>query len=342
MSSFRQRLRSFLARHLYSYLAVVVAVAGGLTVLFARDELWAAVDGFDPRWIAPILLLTLANYALRFLKWQGMLMAVGVRIPWVGSARVFLACFAMVVTPFRLGEAYKLVFLKRLYNAPMLQTGPVLILERLTDAAAVLALGLWYFDRQWGLPLVSGAAILGALLLGVVGSQPRPRHILLGILGRLPFFRDRAVALDQALQHNAALLRPRILAPALLLSLLAWWSECMGLALVLRGLAAPLAVGDATWVYALATALGNLTFLPGGLGSTEASLVLWLRSLDLSNEIALAATLLVRVATLWFAVLLGLFVSLVGRRALHWQEVQAEAQSMEEAPAQEELNRRSP
>ena len=42
-------------------------------------------------------------------------------------------------------------------------------------------------------------------------------------------------------------------------------------------------------------------------------------------QVALPATLLVRAATLWFAVLLGLTVTLIGRRRLHWSEVREEA-----------------
>ena len=44
---------------------------------------------------------------------------------------------------------------------------------------------------------------------------------------------------------------------------------------------------------------------------------------------AIAATLLVRIATLWFAVLLGLAVTLVARKSLRWSEVQREAERLE-------------
>jgi len=330
MSTLRHRLRAWLVRHLYSYLAAIVGVAGLLTVVFARDELAAAMAHFDPRWVAPILGLTLLNYLLRFLKWHAMLRAVGVRIPWQSSARIFLACFSMIVTPFRLGEAYKLVFLKRLHGAAVLQTGPVLVLERLTDAAAIVALALWRLDQAWGLPILSGLCIVALGVLGAFGAGERTRRILLAVAGRLPLLRRRVPAVEEALRHNSALLRPRILGPVLGLSVLAWWFECVGLDLVLRGLASPISISDSTWVYALATGLGNLTFLPGGLGGTEASLVYSLRGLGVGQDAAIAATMLVRVATLWFAVLIGLLVTAVARKSLHWSEVQHEAEHFEE------------
>ena len=76
---------------------------------------------------------------------------------------------------------------------------------------------------------------------------------------------------------------------------------------------------------AVATLVGNLTFLPGGLGTTELSLAGLLQARGLSLEAVIGATVLVRAATLWFAVALGLMVSLLGRRRLQWDAVREEA-----------------
>jgi len=52
---------------------------------------------------------------------------------------------------------------------------------------------------------------------------------------------------------------------------------------------------------------GALSFLPGGLGVAEASMTGLIRALgDTTRVAAAAATVLIRLATLWFAVALGL------------------------------------
>jgi uncharacterized protein (TIRG00374 family) len=51
--------------------------------------------------------------------------------------------------------------------------------------------------------------------------------------------------------------------------------------------------------------IGALSFIPGGLGSTEAAMVLMLSLLGMGVSSAIAATIVCRVATLWFAVALG-------------------------------------
>jgi uncharacterized protein (TIRG00374 family) len=323
------RIRAFLGRHLFLYLATIVALVVLVSIILGRDELARAWRHFDRRLMVPILALSLANYGLRFTKWHQLLGAVDVRVPLIQSARIFFACFTMVVTPARLGEAYKVVFLRRLRGASLRRTAPVLFVERLTDALAILALAAVRLDLGHRVPVAFAGTLVASVVLGALAGHEGLRTRLVALLARVPGVRGRVEVLDQLATHNAALLAPRALVPALAWSTLGWFCECLGLWLVLVGLGASIGWIDATWVYAVSTALGNLTFLPGGLGSTEASMVALLRTLAVPMDAALAATLLVRAATLWFAVFLGLAVSWQGRRALQWEAVRREAAALE-------------
>lgn len=66
-------------------------------------------------------------------------------------------------------------------------------------------------------------------------------------------------------------------------------------------------------IYGLAISIGALSFLPGGLGGTEATMIFLLGVTGASVADAGAATILLRLATLWFAVLIGI-VATVGLR----------------------------
>jgi uncharacterized protein (TIRG00374 family) len=82
--------------------------------------------------------------------------------------------------------------------------------------------------------------------------------------------------------------------------------------LVLRGLGI---TGDARtvvmaiFVLSFSTVVGALSALPGGLGAADASIAgLLVLALALPTVKATSATLLIRFATLWFGVSLGLIV----------------------------------
>lgn len=322
--------RTFVARHLFAYLAALAAGVVLVSAVFARDELALAWKGLDVRWIPAVLGLTLFNYALRFWKWDLLLRASGVRVPVVPNARLYFACLAMVVTPARLGELYKLVFLRKLHGVAPQRSLPPLVLERVTDAFGVLALiAVQPVSGAWA-PLAVLAVLSAVMVLGWLLARPRWRALLVGVGRRVPGIRDRIDRFEDLLAGHAELLRPVHLGPALLLSALAWWAECLGLALICLALGSPIGVVDATWIYAFSTLVGNLTFLPGGLVGTEASLLALLTRQGLDEAAGVGATALVRGATLWFAVLLGLAVTLVFRRRLQWDEVTAEASSSDD------------
>jgi uncharacterized protein (TIRG00374 family) len=60
------------------------------------------------------------------------------------------------------------------------------------------------------------------------------------------------------------------------------------------------------FIYAGASLLGAITLLPGGLGATAGSMTSLAQLLmGVNATVAAAATLLVRVCTLWFAIVLG-------------------------------------
>jgi len=104
------------------------------------------------------------------------------------------------------------------------------------------------------------------------------------------------------------LIRIRPLCWGTLLGTLAWFWEALAFFLVLVIFGQTIALLDAVFIYALSTLLGAVLFLPGGLGVTEGSLTGLSVLAGVPKSIAAAATLIIRVATLWFAVALGLTI----------------------------------
>ena len=94
----------------------------------------------------------------------------------------------------------------------------------------------------------------------------------------------------------------------LLPSIAGWFAEGAAFFLVLRHFGADITLLDAVFVFAFSAIVGAISMLPGGLGSTEATMVLLLKALGMGLDSALASTAIIRVATLWFAVGLGVLV----------------------------------
>ena len=105
------------------------------------------------------------------------------------------------------------------------------------------------------------------------------------------------------------MLRAKPLVIAIGLAIAAWFGECLTFFIVLLGIGlAPtlLLLLQATFIYAAASLFGAVSMLPGGLGATEGGMALLLQQIvGVAREEAVASTLIVRLCTLWLAVLLG-------------------------------------
>lgn len=253
--------------------------------------------------------LAAGNYLLRFARWELYLRRLEVRIPLGESLLVFLAGFSLTVTPGKLGEAVKALLLRQSRGIPAARTASTVVAERLTDLLALLALAMigaaaFPIDRR--ILIAGGAVMLGGAAAVLAEPIARP---LLRALGRVRRLRGFAGKLEELRSATASLLAPAPFAAGLALALAAWWLECVALQVVVAGFTgAAIDLQAATLIYALTTIAGALSFLPGGLGVTEAGMLALLAKVGtgLSAATAAAATFVTRAATLWFAVVLGL------------------------------------
>ena len=302
-------------------LVTVIAVAV-LAVLMIRADLAKLGDRLHavaPGAVVAALALAFANYVIRFVRWQLYLRRVGARAPLGTSALVFTAGFSMAITPGKLGELLKAVLLRDAAGVPAAQTAPVVIAERVTDLVALVLLGLaGVAAYQVAGPMVLAASICVLVGLGILSWRPMAYSII-ERLSRVRLLARIAPRLLEIYDRLADLVTPAPLAWGTGLGVVAWLCECIGFALIVRGFpGAEVSLGLATLIYAATTVAGALSFLPGGLLVTEASMALLLArsATGVDEPTAIAATIITRLCTLWFAVLLGLVALAVVRRRI--------------------------
>ena len=117
---------------------------------------------------------------------------------------------------------------------------------------------------------------------------------------------ERSEVLLDMLLNVQRLLSPRLLLVSILLSVLAWFAECLVLYFALIACKGEANLIQATFIYSLSTLAGALSLLPGGLVITEGSMtgLLHLFAVELSRGTML--TMVVRFCTLWFAIGIGM------------------------------------
>jgi glycosyltransferase 2 family protein len=295
-----------LGRRLLIPLILGALVVVGLALAANPRDLLRSLRGFDPWLLVPVLSLSLVNYALRFLRWEIYLARLEIRLPRLRSLSVFLVGFLLSVTPGKAGELGKAWLVRELGGGPALRVVPAVLAERVTDLLGVLLL-----LAVGALPFPGGRWIVTAGLAGVAGIAAvllwqRLADLLFSLLRRLPLLGSRVPHLSELYQNLRSLLSPGLLLLALAVSVVAWGAEGVGFFLVVREYAPDAGLLLSIFNYTGSTSLGALSMLPGGLGAAEGALAALLHGQGLDTADAGSVTLLIRGATLWFAVLLGL------------------------------------
>jgi uncharacterized protein (TIRG00374 family) len=310
-----------LAAALFAALGAVAALAIG------GGEVLNALARIDARTLLWLLLLSLANYALRVLRWHRLSLRLGVGIPFGRTTLYYIAGFAMTATPGKVGEALRLWLIKRGHGHRYDRMLPLFLSDRLFDSLSVLLLGLFgvasFPEQRWLAFLALG------IVLAATASLARPAWLLAALLWLFGVIGQRfgrlLAGLRRSVRGTAVVLKIGPLADALLLSLIGWGGECIAFWLLLDGMGAPIGLGTAAFVFAFSAAVGAATLVPGGLGGTEATMVALLSSLGVDLGTALAATLVIRATTLWFSVALGFLALPVALRVAAASSAEARA-----------------
>jgi uncharacterized protein (TIRG00374 family) len=280
--------------------------------------LGASLLAFDWWAFALGLALATANYALRFARWQYYLGRIGVVVPLASSARIFVAGFVMSVTPGKVGEVIKSVLLEERHGVSVARTAPIVFAERLTDlfALAILgALGSLVFDEGGRIAIIAGVVVF-ALWIACVYRPLGER--CLAYVDRLPVLGKLAPKLREAYESLHTLVGFQALTAATALALASWFLECVTLLVIARGFGVNLDLAESVFAYSIPTIVGALAMMPGGLGVTEAGMTGVLVSFGgaaMTSATATGITMLVRIATLWWAVALGFVALALHRRA---------------------------
>jgi uncharacterized membrane protein YbhN (UPF0104 family) len=300
-----------LSRALVFRLAVTLVLAtliyGALLFYSDAKAIAAELRTLDGRVIATATGLALASYALRLVRWSFYLRCLALRVPAFDSALIFVAGFAMSITPGKVGEVLKPLMLRDAHDVPITQSATLVIAERVTDLLALLVLGgFGLLGTPVGVYAASAASLL-TLAVAVLMSSPPLGERLLALVGRVPRLRAVHGALLEAYRSLLTLLAPRAFVVALVLALGSWGAQAGALFVVANAFPhVQLGMTRALVAYSAPLLAGTLAMIPGGLGLTEASMTGVLVSFGgASVPVATTISLVVRVVTFWLAIALG-------------------------------------
>lgn len=274
--------------------------AGWEKVSFAIEKI--GLIGF----LVPMSLACCA-YLSRFIRWTKFLNILGYHLPLIPSLRIYIGGFTFSVTPGKTGEALRGIFLKD-YGISYRQSFGAFLAERFSDVMAVFLLAnLGLLCCPQTRPMLLIALFFVTTILLLIQSESFLRKIERWLKKLFP---DRFAEHVEFLLETVLSFRKCFSVATLLygitLGVIAWGLEGTACYYLLQKLGASISFYNVLFIYAFALLVGALTFLPAGLGGAEITLMQLLILYDVPASISVAVTIVIRLTTLWFSVLLGM------------------------------------
>jgi uncharacterized protein (TIRG00374 family) len=304
-----------LDRALYAFGLVTVLYLGALMLLDWQKQVFSgshALWGYLPLMAA----VSFVTYLLRYARWHWLLSRAGHRTHMARGFLAYLSGFAFTATPGKVGELVRIRYLLPM-GVPAWRTLAAFVYERALDLVVLMVLASLATRRLDVLGLVLGLVCLFLGVLGWMAYRPALMGRVVVLLRRLGARRLARIArtLRDGVRGCVFWIKPLDVLVSLVLGVMAWGLTALSFVLLLHQLDAGVPVLAGLSVYPMAMLAGAVSMIPGGLASTEATIVVLVTSYGASAATAALAAIGIRLATLWFAILCGLLaVALLERR----------------------------
>ncbi len=295
---------------------LMLAGLAGLAVATGWAETKEALMRLTLAEILFLLVLSLVNYGFRGFRWHLFATRLGLGTTLLQNMRHFIGGFAMSATPGRVGELIRMRWIRRETAWSFERTAPLVLMDRGSDLVAmamVLALSLALSAGG----IVGGAPVVVLALVGAyVATHPRLLEGLANLAYRITGrFARLLVKVRRAAGSLETFRSPWTIVIATALGAIGWFAEGAAFYYLLSWLGADMGLWMAVAIFLFSTLAGGLTGAPGGVGGAEAAMIALLTLEGIPLAISIPATLIIRLTTLWFAIILGLMVFPLAERA---------------------------
>lgn len=297
-----------------NWLRSPVLILLAVTTLYLSALLWADRQqglshglGAAMSYAPYLLLATLVSYAFRFYRWWWLLNRAGYSFPIAKGVLSYLAGFAYTATPGKVGELIRIRYFAK-FGVPSECTFGAFVFERSCDLVAVLLLSLFIITDSEFLLVAIGfvLVIVGSILLCALKPA-----LLLSLEYyfdklRIPLIPKALAFLHVGISHCRSWFTIADIAMGLVMGLAAWSVVGLSFVYLQSHFTDSVPFLEALSIYPLSMLVGAASMIPGGVGSTEGAIMLLMGQYGVPVAVSLLLSIVIRISTLWFGILVGL------------------------------------
>ena len=294
------------------FLTIIIAIAIYSTIILLADiqKIYIQLSEFDLKFIPLILLAIFTSWFILYIRWNILLKKQNIKIPFKTNILIYFSGFSFAISPGKSGEFIKSIIIKKKLGIKKSTTIPIIFLERYFDmigTAIVASFSILVIGIHTSSIVI---IVISLFVLIFLIAYKNSFQLLMKPLKKISFFSKYASSFENMQMILKQSQTPKTLFTCTSLTIIYRFIEAIGIFLIIISMDVEMLNYLITAsTYSLSIIIGTISFSPGGLGITEGSFagLLSLQGLDISQSFTLA--IIVRIFTLWVAVIIG-FISL--------------------------------
>ena len=294
------------------FLTIIIAIAIYSTIILLADiqKIYLQLSEFDLKFIPLILLAIFTSWFILYIRWNVLLKKQNIKIPFKTNVLIYFSGFSFAISPGKSGEFIKSIIIKKKLGIKKSTTIPIIFLERYFDmigTAIVASFSILVIGIHTSSIVI---IVISLFVLIFLIAYKNSFQLLMKPLKKISFFSKYASSFENMQMIIKQSQTPKTIFTCTSLTIIYRFIEAIGIFLIIISMDVEMLNYLITAsTYSLSIIIGTISFSPGGLGITEGSFagLLSLQGLDISQSFTLA--IIVRIFTLWVAVIIG-FISL--------------------------------
>jgi uncharacterized protein (TIRG00374 family) len=261
----------------------------------------------------------LASYLVRFCKWSYYLRKLKIKLHPAKSLVIYLSLYSMSITPGQIGRIIGGYTLNRVTKKSFMKVAPIVTIDVFSDflGFSIIAIATSFFFHTFFLYTVVFVLLLSISFIFLL--HPSLYKVLTRIRYLRKYIKRFSSQINMYYSSSKELSTPSTYITSLLFTIPADILNSLGLYFSLLAIGIKVKVTQSLFVFAASQIFGMVSTLPGGIGVADGTIVGILGStFNISAALSSAATIMARLATLWFGVIIGVICLLYSLK--YWEK----------------------
>jgi len=219
------------------------------------------------------IVLLVASNLVRVFRWHIFLKEIDDKVPFKANIVYYLAGFAFVLSPGRIGEVVRSPYLKRDYGIPISNTAPIVFVERFYDLLGmilVLSVGLIFIEFE------KTVLVIPLTLVFLIILVFKNKKLLFGLLGKLDkikFLKNIKINFEESYNSVLKIIKIKFLVLGVATSTMTYLLQAISVYFLVLGLNSFISLEEIFVVFGVSQFIAALSFVPGGVGVFEGGMV---------------------------------------------------------------------